>query len=54
VVEIMSTLPHDVKSNTNKFWKYFTDKDFDRDKIKNIHYIYLKEIEDYYINNIKQ
>ena len=50
----MSTLPHDVKSNTNKFWKYFTDKDFDRYKIKDIHYIDLEEIKDYYINHIKQ
>ena len=50
----MSNLPHNVKSNINEFWKYFNDRNFDRDKIKDINYIDLKEIEDYYINHIKQ
>ena len=52
VVDIMSNLPHNVKSDINEFWKYFKDKNFNREKLKNINYIDLRDIEEYYENHI--
>ena len=41
-----------VLTNLNLFWQYFTDKNFDREKLKNINYIDLIDIKEYYENHI--
>tara|TARA_B110000858_G_C17671289_1_gene412042 strand:- start:284 stop:478 length:195 start_codon:yes stop_codon:yes gene_type:complete len=54
IIETLKTTDESVLTNLNLFWKYFTDKDFDREKLEHINYSDLIDIKEYYENHINK